>query len=294
MKNENIALICLYQYNQKHMKNFIQVLKYPEKFTGEKTVLVYHDMEILVEKNREKNILPGYIKISAYYDLSVSPVPLGIMDGVFYSAIHVDDKTDIPDDTEFINVRFLYRTTDEDLFSLAGLGRQLADWDRTFRFCGRCGTRTENLPEERAKLCPFCGHISYPRISPAVICSVKKGNEILLARGVRFTQKVYSVLAGFVEPGETLEETVSREIMEETGISVKDIKYFGNQPWPFSSSMMIAFTAEYESGEIKIDEKEILDAAWYSQDNLPMLPSPYSIARRLIKDFVEKTRDTSP
>ena len=275
------------------MKNFIQLLKYPEKFTGENIVLVYHDMEILVEKNREEKILPGYHSISTYYDLSVSPVPLGIMDGVFYSAIHVDDKTDIPDDTEFINVRFLYRTTDEDLFYLAGLGRQLADWDGTFRFCGRCGTRTENNPGERAKLCRSCGHISYPRISPAVICSVKKGNEILLARGVKFTRKVYSVLAGFVEPGETLEETVSREIMEETGISVKNIKYFGNQPWPFSSSMMIAFTSEYESGEIRIDEKEILDAGWFTPDNLPMLPSPYSIARRLIMDFVEKTKNSS-
>jgi len=275
------------------MKNFIQLLKYPEKFTGENIVLVYHDMEILVEKNREEKILPGYHSISTYYDLSVSPVPLGIMDGVFYSAIHVDDKTDIPDDTEFINVRFLYRTTDEDLFYLAGLGRQLADWDRTLRFCGRCGTRTENNPGERAKLCPSCGHISYPRISPAVICSVTRGNEILLARGVKFTRKVYSVLAGFVEPGETLEETVSREIMEETGISVKNIKYFGNQPWPFSSSMMIAFTSEYESGEIRIDEKEILDAGWFTPDNLPMLPSPYSIARRLIMDFVEKTKNSS-
>ena len=275
------------------MKNFIQLLKYPEKFTGENIVLVYHDMEILVEKNREEKILPGYHSISTYYDLSVSPVPLGIMDGVFYSAIHVDDKTDIPDDTEFINVRFLYMTTDEDLFYLAGLGRQLADWDSTFRFCGRCGTNTENHSEDRAKLCPKCGHIAYPKISPAVICSVTRGNEILLARGVRFTHKVYSVLAGFVEPGETLEETVSREIMEETGISVKNIKYFGNQPWPFSSSMMIAFTAEYESGEIRIDEKEILDAAWYSPDNLPMLPSPYSIARRLIMDFVEKTKNGS-
>jgi NAD+ diphosphatase len=275
------------------MKYFMQLLKPPKDFIGEMVVLVYHDMEILVERKSGKKTLPGYNSISAHYDLSESPVPLGIMDGVFYSAIYVDDKTDIPDDTEFINVRFLYRTTDEDLFSLAGLGRQLADWDRTFRFCGRCGTRTENLPDERAKLCPSCSHISYPRISPAVICSVKKGNEILLARGVKFTHNVYSVLAGFVEPGETLEETVGREIMEETGISVKNIKYFGNQPWPFSSSMMIAFTAEYKSGEIRIDEKEILDAAWYSPDNLPMLPSSYSIARSLIMDFVEKTKDSS-
>ncbi len=275
------------------MKNFIQLFSPPVEIPGEKVVFVYHDMEILVERKGERETLPGYNRINTYYDLSVSPVPLGILDGVYYSALHVEDRTDIPEDTEFINVRFLYRTIDEDLFYLAGLGRQLADWDRIFRFCGRCGTRTGNHPEERAKLCPACGHISYPRISPAVICSVTRGNEILLARGVRFTHPVYSVLAGFVEPGETLEETVSREIMEETGISVKNIKYFGNQPWPFSSSMMIAFTAEYESGDIKIDDTEIIDAGWFTPDNLPMLPSSYSIARRLIMDFVEKTKDGS-
>ncbi len=275
------------------MGKLIQTLKPPEKFTGRTIVLVYHNMEILVEKNIEGNPIPDYKKINAYYDLSVSLVPIGILNGIYYSAFTVDDKKDIPENTNFINVRHLYRTSNENLFSLAGLGRQIADWDRTFRYCGKCGSLTENHPEERAKICPDCGHTSYPKISPAMICSVTKGNEILLARGSKFTQPVYSVLAGFVEPGETLEETVSREVMEETGISVKNIKYFGNQPWPFSSSMMIAFTAEYESGDIKIDNKEILDAGWFTPDNLPMLPTPYSIARRLIMNFVENMTDNS-
>ena len=275
------------------MKNFIQLLKPPENFIGEKIVLVYHDMEILVEKDGERVTPLDYNRISSYYNLSSATVPLGVMDGVYYSALHVEDRTDIPDRTEFINVRFLNRTTDDRLFQLAGFGRQIADWDRSFQFCGRCGTKAESHPEERAKLCPNCGHISYPKISPAIICAVTRRDEILLARGTKFMRPVYSVLAGFVEAGETLEETVSREIMEETGISVKNIKYFGNQPWPFSSSMMIAFTAEYASGEIKIDEKEIIDAGWFTPDNLPMLPSSYSIARRLIMHFVEKTKDGS-
>ena len=246
-------------------------------------------MEILVEKYEEANPVPEYKKISSYFDLSGSLVPIGIMNGIYYSALHVDDKTDIPEKTKFINVRHLYRTSNEDLFYLAGFGRQIADWDRTFRFCGKCGTRTKNSLDERAKICPACGHVVYPKISPAMICSVTRGNEILLARGSKFTQPVYSVLAGFVEPGETLEETVEREIMEETGVTVKNIKYFGSQPWPFSSSLMVAFTAEYESGEITIDNKEILDAGWYTSDNLPMLPTPYSIARNLITHFLEKS-----
>jgi len=275
------------------MKNLEQQIIPPENFTGQIIILVYHDMEILVEKEKDGNPIPQYNKIIAYYDLSRPPVPIGIINGIYYSALNIDDKMDIPKNTEFMNVRHLYRTSNEDLFYLAGLGRQIADWDRTFRFCGKCGSLTTNHPEERAKVCPSCGHTSYPKISPAMICSVTRGNEILLARGSKFTQPVYSVLAGFVEPGETLEETVEREIMEETSISVKNIRYFGSQPWPFSSSMMVAFTAEYDSGEILIDQKEILDAGWFSPDDLPMLPTPYSIARRLIMDFVDKCEKSS-
>ena len=275
------------------MKNFKPLLLPPDNFDGENAVFVYHDMEILVEKNEEGNPVPEYKKIIAYFNLSVSLVPIGIMNGIYYSALHVDNKSDIPENTKFINVRHLYRTSNEDLFYLAGLGRQIADWDRTFRFCGKCGAGTKNSSHERAKICTACSHVVYPKISPAIICSVTRGDEILLARGVKFTSPVYSVLAGFVEPGETLEETVEREIMEETGVTVKNIKYFGNQPWPFSSSMMIAFTAEYESGDIKIDDKEILDAGWFTPDKLPMLPTPYSIARRLIMSFLENVNRNS-
>jgi NAD+ diphosphatase len=271
------------------MKNFKQLINPPINFNGKVVILVYHDMEILIESSVEGLTFLDFKKISSYYGSKYLPVSLGIIDGIYYSAIHVDDRENVPVGTEFVNIRQLYRTSNENFFYLAGFGRHLADWDRTFRFCGMCGSQTNNHTAERAKVCPSCGHSSYPKISPAMICSVTRGNEILLARGSKFTHPVYSVLAGFVEPGETLEETVEREIMEETSISVRNIRYFGNQPWPFSSSMMIAFTAEYESGVIKIDNKEIIDANWFRADNLPMLPSPYSIARRLIMDFVERT-----
>lgn len=270
------------------MGKLIQLIKHPEKFIGRTVVLVYHNMEILVEKYEDGNPVPEYIKISEFYNLSGSLVPLGILNGVYYAVLSVDNKLDVPVDTKFMNVRYLYKISNEDLFFLAGLGRQIADWDRTFRYCGKCGTLTENHSVERAKICPDCRHISYPKISPAMICSVTRGDKILLARGSKFTQPVYSVLAGFAEPGETLEETVNREVLEETCISVKSIKYFGSQPWPFSSSLMIAFTAMYESGEIKIDNKEILDAGWFPSDKLPLLPSSYSIAHRLIMNFVDR------
>ena len=137
-----------------------------------------------------------------------------------------------------------------------------------------------------ANECPGCGFLSFPRISPAVIVLVEKENRVLLARVKRFTTELYSILAGFVEPGETLEETVQREVEEETGIKVKNIRYFGSQPWPFPDSLMIGFTADYESGEIKIDETEIVDAGWYDPDRLPTIPGKISIARELLDWYV--------
>jgi len=140
---------------------------------------------------------------------------------------------------------------------------------------------------ERAKVCSKCGFRTYPRISPATITAVTPGNQILLARAKRFPSELYSVIAGFAEPGETLEECVKREIMEETGIDVKNIRYFGSQPWPFPDSLMIAFTADFEGGEIRIYKKELVDARWFTADALPKIPDKLSIARRLIDRFIE-------
>ena len=141
----------------------------------------------------------------------------------------------------------------------------------------------EDKKDERAKECPKCGLLNYPRISPAIIVAVLKGNQILLARSRRFPGGFYSVLAGYVEPGETLEECVRREVFEEVGIEVKNIRYFGSQPWPFPDSQMIAFTAEYLSGDIKPDESEIVDAGWFLPENLPEIPGKISIARSLLE-----------
>jgi NAD+ diphosphatase len=152
--------------------------------------------------------------------------------------------------------------------------------------CGRCGSPTEHAPGERARRCPQCGHAAFPRLSPAVIVRVTRGDEILLARAVRFPGGVYSVLAGFVEPGESLEECVARELEEEVGIEVTDIAYFASQPWPFPHSLMIGFTATWVSGDLRIEEAELVDARWFTRDNLPDLPGRLSIARTLIDDWL--------
>ena len=140
----------------------------------------------------------------------------------------------------------------------------------------------------RAKECSECSRLEFPRISPAIIVLIEKGDALLLARSARFAGQFFSVLAGFVEPGESLEAAVYREVMEEIGISVKNIRYFGSQPWPFPDSLMIGFTAQYESGEIRIDGEEIVEAGWYQAGNLPKIPGKLSIARQLIDWFIEK------
>jgi NAD+ diphosphatase len=168
---------------------------------------------------------------------------------------------------------------------VAGRAWQIAHWDDTHRFCGRCGGRVERKSTERAKRCPDCELTTFPRVSPAVIVLVRRGRQALLARSARATAAgvpFYSTLAGFVEAGESLEETVVREIREEVGITVKDLRYFGSQPWPFPHSLMVGFFAEYDSGELKVDGEEILDARFFDANELPMIPPRLSIARHLI------------
>jgi NAD+ diphosphatase len=209
-----------------------------------------------------------------------------------YSA-EVDQEVQAPDDWTFQGLRRLFGLLPEPLFWVAGAAVQIVDWDRNHQFCGRCGSGTRNMTRERAKECPQCGLISYPRISPAIIVLVERGDTLLLARSHRHPQGLFSVLAGFVEPGETLEEAVRREIREEVGIEVRDIKYFGSQPWPFPNSLMIAFTCHYAAGEIVLEEDEMAEAGWYRAGDLPPIPPKISIARRLIDWFVSRHEPTA-
>lgn len=197
-----------------------------------------------------------------------------------------------PPGMHFYGLRQLFGRLPDPYLGLAGRAVQIIDWDRTHRYCGRCGTPVEQQPHERAKQCPACGLTSYPRLSPAMIVSVERpspgGTELLLARNNRHPSGFYSVLAGFVEPGESLEECVRREVCEEVGLEIKNIRYFGSQPWPFPNSLMIAFTADYASGTIEIEEEELASAGWFSADAMPPVPPPASIARQLIDAFVAR------
>ena len=170
---------------------------------------------------------------------------------------------------------------------LAGRALQLVEWERTHRYCGRCGTLTEPAGGERARRCPHCGLSAFPRLAPAVITLVERADgRALLARNVNFPGGMFSCVAGFVEPGETLDEAVRREVTEEVGVELGEVRYWGSQPWPFPHSLMIGFTAEWASGEITCQEGEIAEARWFAPGELPAIPSEISIARRLIDDWL--------
>jgi NAD+ diphosphatase len=213
---------------------------------------------------------------------------LGLHEGRPCYAVEVPEDATPPPGMVFEGLRQVYGRLDEDLFWIAARAIQIVDWDRTHRFCGRCGAPTEAQKAERAKKCSKCGLLHFPRLAPAIIVLIERGDQLLLARARRFPTVMYSVLAGFVEPGESLEETVAREVKEEVGLLLKNIRYFGSQPWPFPHSLMIGFTATYAGGEISLDDNEIEDAGWFTVDNLPPLPGKISIARKLIDWFIAK------
>ncbi len=194
---------------------------------------------------------------------------------------------------EWHHMRRLHGAIDPDLYALAGRALQLIEWERTHRFCGVCGTETVRKATERARECPGCKMVYYPKVTPVIMALVKRGRQILLARGPHFAPGVVSVLAGFVEPGETLEQCVKREVFEEVGLRARNVRYVASQPWPFPHSLMIGFFADADEGDIRIDPVEIAEANWYDITDLPKLPAKLSLARVLIEAAIREDRTGS-
>jgi NAD+ diphosphatase len=194
----------------------------------------------------------------------------------------------------WVNRRSAFRELRSDSFWISARAYQLARWDRESRYCGRCGSLQERSEEEIAKQCPNCGHREYPRIAPAMIVAVVKDGRLLMAHAKKHREGLFSVLAGFVEPGESLEECVTREVHEESGVELSEINYFASQSWPFPYSLMVAFTAVARTVEITIDEEEIGEAGWFTPEQmleLPEIPGAVSVSRRLIDWFVDSYGD---
>jgi len=246
--------------------------------------------KILILENGGSLSVPLIVDPAAIGLATSREMYLGTLAGADCYAAEVSGNDPLPLKIGACGLRELYGFLAEPLFSMAMKALHLLDWEETTRYCGRCGSEMAPAKEMHARECTACGMVVYPRISPAVIVLVEKEGQVLLARAARFKLDFYSVLAGFVEPGETLEDAVHREIAEEVGIKVREVRYFGSQPWPFPDSLMIGFTAKYASGELKIDHNEIAEAHWFHRDNLPNIPGNVSIARRLIDWFVETGR----
>jgi NAD+ diphosphatase len=211
---------------------------------------------------------------------------LGHRGKIPYYAGEIGNDASVPKGMEYSGIRDLFgRISDEDL-AVAAFAVRIIDFDRTTRFCGRCGAQTRQPGTDRSKHCSTCGLNTYPRLSPAVIVLVRRDDRILLARSPGFPPGMFSLIAGFVEPGENLEHAIEREVLEETGILIKNIRYFGSEPWPFPNSLMMGFTADFAGGELVVDKNEIESAFWFDREHLPRIPEQLSISRALIDWWV--------
>jgi NAD+ diphosphatase len=255
---------------------------------SDSTWFVYSGYRLLVMSLGNAAALPSLKDIEALGIEISRKLYLGSYRGRPCYAAEGSMPAESPSGPAFQELRTLFGQLEEPFYEIALLGVHLIEWDKGCQFCSKCRAKLIARSDMRAKECEACGRLEFPRISPAIIVLVEKEGALLLASSPRFASQFFSILAGFVEPGESLEEAVRREVREETGITVKDIAYFGSQPWPFPDSLMIGFTAQYESGEIKVDGEEISEAGWYRPDNLPKIPGKLSIARQLIDWFVEK------
>ena len=222
-------------------------------------------------------------------------LPIGLLAGRYCQTAWLAHGSTPTPGFVFRKLRSLFGAIDDDLLAVAGRAYQIAEWARTHRFCGACGAPTLHVAGERCVRCAACGHMAYPRISPAMMVLIKHGEAVLLARHTNSPTRFFTALAGFLEAGESIEDAVHREVFEEVGLTVRDVRYFGSQPWPFPHSLMIAFTAEYVSGDIVVDEQEIAEAQWFGPDDpFPHVPPRgLSIAGHLIHAHLRSRANAS-
>lgn len=253
-----------------------------------KFILIFKDNQILVKNTKDKYIIPSMTEISRLnITLKNCYVVQELNDAVYYLA-EMDNNIKLFDEYTYKDVKTVISEMDENLFRIIGQASHINHWHLENKFCGFCGSLTARNYDKTSIECFKCKTTYYPRISPAIIVAITKEDKILLAKNINSKSNFLSVLAGYVEPGESLEDCLRREVKEEVDIEVKNIKYFGSQPWPFPDSLMVGFTAEYASGEIKVEKEELAYADWFTADSLPEIPGPQSISRRLIDWFIEE------
>jgi NAD+ diphosphatase len=278
--------MTLTNQNNPEPPKFTIGIEAPANRTEKALWFVFKGRDILLKTCKNPGAIPKLLDFEELGLPALREQYLGMLKGIHCYSVELPENSSSPEGMEFTDLRKAYLELTEECFELVNKAVQVMEWDRSTQFCSRCGAKTFQKPGERGKECPNCGELFYPRISPAIIVLIRKGHEILLARSPHFPAGMYSLIAGFIEPGESAEAAVSREVWEEVQLRVRNITYFGTQAWPFPNSLMIGFTADYESGKIKPDGFEIEDAKWFSVKKLPVLPGKISISRKLIDSFL--------
>jgi NAD+ diphosphatase len=262
--------------------SYLPLLRPPAEFDGPALWFAFREGEIAVIQGVDGMPLPVCTELTEIGLVADTQHYLGLYGEQHCYAVELALDAPLPANLKLQGLRSLFGKLDEGLAVLAGRAFQIKDWDRNHRFCGRCGTPTVQRGDERARVCAACRRTSYPPVTPAIMVLVLRGRELLLARRVGADATRYAALAGFVEPGEQLEDTAHREVREEVGIEIDDLRYFGSQPWPFPHSLMVAFTAQYAGGDLRPDGVEIGEAKWFSAADVLKRPYTPSIGWRLI------------
>lgn len=248
--------------------------------------LIFHEQSLLLVKTSSTWALPNATHLTEL-DLQLSKIVLA--DTALVAQLINPEQVALNAMLELVNLRQVVNLLETKLVEQVIFAQQMLHYQRTNNYCAQCGSQTMLAVTGKWLYCARCQREIYPQISPAMIVAVTRGDKILLAQAKHFAADVWSVLAGFCEVGENVEQTVAREVLEEVGIQIKNIRYFGSQYWPFPNSLMLAFTAEYAGGEIVLDTDEMRAAGFYAADELPGRPSSkYSIANLLIDDFIQR------
>lgn len=270
-----------------YINKYIPTKKTKEKIKDDDLAFIIFNQEFLVYNENNQVNITKYKQIKNV----ISQEPdyyLGILNGKHCFVYMLSDRIKVPDRYSFQSIRVIENDNFIEMyFDSCAHAMQIAHWDQTHQYCSCCGEKLEAHALERSKVCPNCHATYYPKICPAVIVAILKDDQILLAHNDKFPEGLYSLVAGFVEAGETLEACVQREINEEIGIQVKNIRYFNSQPWPFPNSLMFGFIADYKKGEISPDGVEITDAQWFNKDSLPKFPKKTSIAGKMIRLYIK-------
>lgn len=274
--------------------HFIPLHKPPHQVDQPALWFTFQGARIAVSNHAEKPALPCCLRLDEHGLVPQRSLYLGLYRGQHCYAAEIAESQALPEGWQLLGLRDLFGLVEETLAVVSGRAYQIVDWDRDHQYCGRCGTPTAPRDNERARSCPSCHLTSYPPVSPAIMTLVTRGRELLLVRKPIWPEGRYSAVAGFVEPGETLEDTAIRETREEVGVEVCNLRYFGSQPWPFPHSLMVAFTAEYAGGEVRPDGEEIAEARWFDAANMPKLPPGISISRRLIDTVAKRLAAGEP